>query len=173
MNAYREAAHCHARPISAIYTAAQRRPHMRPSPRLLASFAITRHVRDDRWNNQPNSDVYCQIINEHGHCVGDFNYLTAVGQIGDIFLVNSLRNCMLEQQILLYMMRDMQQAGATHIWEARPQFLWHESKPFYSLLWDFKYASEWIHPSMNTQGYVMEIPENIDLLPLFSMDYHV
>jgi hypothetical protein len=75
---------------------------------------------------------------------------------------------MIEQQILLYMMREMQQAGATHIWEVRPEDFWYErfcgQKPFYSLLWDFQYFSEWIHPSLNAEGYKMRIPDNINLL---------
>jgi len=67
--------------------------------------------------------------------------------------------------MLLYMMREMQQAGATHIWEVVPEDMYYPySPPFYSLLWDFKFSVGPVHNTVRGKGYIMKIPDNINTL---------
>ena len=91
----------------------------------------------------------------------EFKYRTTVGQVGWIWVSDQDRSLLLVEQILIYM---MQQAGATHIWEAKPRenvecFLY--IGPLYSNLWDFRYLAENVHPTVTGGGYIVDIPQNI------------
>jgi hypothetical protein len=138
-------------------------------PQILQTYSITRSVTDDRWNHKPNSDVTCYVMNDQDTCIAEFNYRTTVGQVGWIWVSDQDRSLLLVEQILIYMMKEMQQAGATHIWEAKPKenvkcFLY--IRPLYSNLWDFRYVAEKVHPTVTGGGYIMEIPQNINLLQI-------
>ncbi len=135
---------------------------------LLQSFAIKRKIADDHWNKKPGTEITCHVLDDNGKCFAEFEYRTTVGQVGRISIVNGYRNSLLKEQIVLYMMREMQQAGATHIWEAMPseyEMAGFAGLPFfYTRLWGFKFAETKVHPTVSGGGYIMEIPSNINEL---------
>lgn len=132
---------------------------------LLQSFHIRRHLDNDLWNGHAQSAAFCEVSTDLNDVVGQFNYLCKSGQVGNIYLNPKFRGEMLEQQMLVYMMKDMQDAGAKHIWkmtleEKHPPF-------FYSApLWKFKYKPRSVHPSVTGGGYAMEIPKDLRSLIL-------
>lgn len=136
-------------------------------PLLLSTFKIYRTIKDDHWNKKPQSDIYCRIVAEDKDPdaragikdIGHFTYRAAVGQVGGIYLEPDYRGRLLREQILVYMMRDMLDHGATHIWEVYPPA--KNNKDTYSDLWDFEYkAGNAVHPSVTGGGYTMRIPSD-------------
>ncbi len=95
--------------------------------------------------------------------VGCFNYRIKTGQVGGIFIAEPFRCCALEQQMLTYMMKDMQDAGAKQIWEVVPDET-QTGYNFYSKLWSFVYKDTCVHPSVTGMGYIMDIPTDIRTL---------
>ncbi len=137
-------------------------------PLLLNTLHIVRNVKDDTWNNKVASEVFCKVFTEDNEPVCDFSFRKAVGQVGHLRTEEKFKNCMLMQQMLLYMMREMQQAGASHIWEVVPKDIEATNsfcrQPFYSLLWDFKFSQSPVHETVGGMGYIMKIPDNINEL---------
>jgi hypothetical protein len=86
-------------------------------PLLLSTMKITSEISDDTWNNVPQGDIRCRVHTPDGVSVGDFNYRSKTGQVGGIYIAEKFRCQALEQQMLIYMMKDMQDAGANQIWE--------------------------------------------------------
>ena len=136
----------------------------KPLPPLhLYTYTITRTISDDNHNRVPNGDIYCNVQTQYGKMVGEFNYRIKTGQIGGIYLSEKYRHRTLEQQMLIYMMKDMQDAGAREIWEVINNE--NESTPhFYSILWGFQYKKSHVHPSVTGPGYIMEIPKDLRTL---------
>lgn len=150
-------------------------------PLLLASFEIHREFRHDTWNGIEFGEIHCKLLvddaagvmnNARGkQVIGEFNYRVSVGQIMHIGLERGYRGRTLEKQILVYMMKDMQDSGATHIWEVVPNDAFM-GRIHYSTLWDFKYMNENVHPSVIGMGYIMEIPCDLRTLKIDN-DYHI
>ncbi len=132
---------------------------------LLQTFLIKCEVSDDTWNKHPMGDVSCTVHAADGSLVGDFNYRMKTGQVGGIYLTKKYRCQTLEQQMLIYMMTDMQAAGAKQIWEAAPNEAMSGQR-FYSALWSFAYKDSRVHPSVTGTGYIMNIPADIRRLPI-------
>jgi hypothetical protein len=102
----------------------------------------------------------------------EFKYRTTVGQVGWIWVSDQDRSLLLVEQILIY---TMQQAGATHIWEAKPREnvkFFSYIGPLYSNLWDFRYVAEKVHPTVTGSGYIVEKPQNINLLQITTNSNH-
>ena len=135
-------------------------------PLMLNTLRIDRKVKDDLWNNKPASEIWCEVFTDEGKPVCDFSYRPAVGQVGHLRTEQTFKKRLLGQQMLLYMMREMQQAGATHIWEVVPEDSYYNGfrPPFYSILWDFKFSEGPVHKTVGGTGYIMEIPDNINTL---------
>jgi hypothetical protein len=133
-------------------------------PLLLSTLKITKKITDDTWNRHPNGSMHCDIHTADGSSVGDFNYRTSTGQIGGIFLEEPYRLQALEQQMLVYMMKDMQASGATQIWEVIPKEHLSGQRMFYSSLWSFAYKDLHVHPSVTGGGYIMDIPDDLRTL---------
>lgn len=135
---------------------------------LLQSFEIKRKVVDYEHYNVTTSYTKCHVLDHDGKCFAEFEYRPTLGEVGRIYVTDGYQRSLLKEQIVLYMMREMQQAGATHIWEAMPNEFemssWVGSPLFYFELWDFKYAHVNVHPTAVGGGYIMEIPKNINEL---------
>lgn len=138
---------------------------------LLSACRIHRQVSDDDWNKKPMSDVTVNVMDcERDECIAHFNYRAAVGQVCRITILLDKKQkkkiFVLRQQILIYMMRDMQRMGATHIWEVTPEDStrkkYQGSEPFYSVLWNFYYVEDQVNTSLVGGGYIMEIPKDLD-----------
>ena len=99
------------------------------------------------------------LFTKSGRPVGDFVYRSSDGYVGGIFLEKPFRHQGLEQQLLLYAMRDMKAAGAKYIWEVVT-----EDTQYYGRLWNFSYVPKDICPPCTGMGYKMAIPEDIDSL---------
>ncbi len=133
----------------------------KPLPPLhLHAFQINRKIEDDTYNKCPGGDISCSVITSQGEMVGDFNYRIKTGQVGGMYLKEDYRKQTLEQQMLIYMMKDMKDAGATEIWEVINEETKHDSR-FYSILWSFHFKNSHVHPSVTGPGYIMPIPEDI------------
>jgi len=139
-------------------------------PLLLSTFKIYKTKKDDKWNRKPGSEHHCRILAEDKDPnakagikeIGYFNYRTTVGQVGGIYLKPEYRGRLLREQILIYMMKDMLDSGATHIWETSPpeNEEWISEK-HYTELWDFKYyAPHQLHASVTGGGFKMPIPSD-------------
>jgi hypothetical protein len=110
-----------------------------------------------RMKKHSNNNLVCKIFTvEDGISVGNFEFVPETGEVDKLFLEPPYRHRDLEQQILIYMMKDMQDAGATHVWDAVP-----EDDDFYSNLWQFEYSTEKVHPTASGAGYIMPIPEDL------------
>jgi len=131
-------------------------------PLLLSSFKIIKTVRDDTWNAKPGTEYYCKILTREPMplWIGHFDYRASVGQVGRMYIDPLYQGRCLEEQVLVYMMRDMQDAGATHIWEVRPEENDAWDHKLFSKLWDFTYKPEDLHPSVTGGGYIMPIPKD-------------
>ncbi len=92
----------------------------RPSniPLFLNSFKIRREVLYDEWNHQPNNDATRYVLTDNDKLEETFNFETVIGQVGRIYTDKNYKNCVLEPQMLIYVMREIQQAGTTHIWRS-------------------------------------------------------
>lgn len=90
--------------------------------------------------------------------VGEFEYVPETGRVDGIFLETDFRGKLLEQQVLVYMMRDMLDSGAGSIWKAMPREKEILGPAFYSRLWDFEYKAQDLHPTVMGGGYTMAIP---------------
>lgn len=138
-------------------------------PLLLSSFKIYRSITDDRWNKKPGSEYYCVILAKETDPqaragikeIGHFKYRASVGQVNTIYLHPDYRDRLLREQILVYMMKDMLDHGATHIWEGYPErnLMYHETHPYFGL-WDFEYKCKDVHPGVTGTGYSMPIPKD-------------
>ncbi len=135
--------------------------HVSQLPRLLSTMKITSKISDDTWNNVPQGDIRCRVHTPDGVSVGDFNYRTKTGQVGGIYIAEQFRCQALEQQMLIYMMKDMQDAGAKQIWEVVSKSMGYK---LYSALWSFAYVDSAVHPSVTGSGYAMDIPHDIRTL---------
>jgi hypothetical protein len=134
-----------------------------PQPLLLSTMKIKTEISDDTWNKIPQGDIRCQVHTPDGHLVGNFNYRIKTGQVGGMFIAERFRFQALEQQMLIYMMKDMQDAGAKQIWEVVSNE--NSSGPrFYSALWSFAFVEPAVHPSVTGSGYAMDIPRDIRTL---------
>lgn len=138
-------------------------------PLLLSTFKIYKTTKNDTWNKKPNSEFHCRILAEDNDPnaragikeIGHFNYRATVGQVGGIYLKPEYLNRLLREQILIYMMKDMLDHGATHIWETSPPELEWGMKRHYTGLWDFQYTGKQpAHPSVTGSGYTMKIPSD-------------
>ena len=138
---------------------------LRKPPLLLSTFTIERKISDDTWNGVPHGDVKCRVVNVNGEFIGDFNYRIKTGQVGGMYLKEQYRFQALEQQMLVYMMKDMQDACTKQIWEVVSNEK-HTGDRFYSVLWNFAYKDSHIHPSVTGGGYAMDIPLDIRALPI-------
>lgn len=136
-------------------------------PLLLSTFKIYKTTKNDTWNKKPNSEYHCRILAEDKDPnaragikeIGHFNYRATVGQVGGIYLQPDYTERLLREQILIYMMKDMLDHGATHIWETSPPELEWGNKLHYTGLWDFQYTGKQpAHPSVTGSGYIMKIP---------------
>ena len=136
---------------------------VQPTPALLSMFKIEQEISDDPWNRVPMGAISCRVYDGKGESVGDFNYRIKTGQVGGIFVEEPYRRRGLEQQMLMYMMKDMQDAGAEQIWEVAPDDT-KIGRVFYSRLWSFAYKNSRIHPSVSGGGYAMDIPHDIRAL---------
>jgi len=133
-----------------------------PHPILLQTLYIQRtvkHIEKDSQNKQ--TYIYCKMhqgnpYNPRMNFVGEFKFAANTGQVAGIHLEAPYRNRDLEAQILIYMMKDMQDHGASCIWEVASC---HQG--IYSNLWDFKYKPHNIHSTETERGYSMEIPQDI------------
>jgi len=90
--------------------------------------------------------------------VGEFEYVPHTGGVTGIYLERDFRGKLLEQQVLVYMMRDMLDSGADSIWRAMPREKDILGPAFYSRLWDFEYKAQDLHPTVMGGGYTMAIP---------------
>jgi len=139
--------------------------NLKPRPPLhLSTFVISRVISDDIVNSIPAGKYSCVIHTTHGMPVGDFGYSIGAGEVLHINLEDPYRHQALEQQILIYMMHDMANAGATHVWKvctARGDYV-----RLFSHLWSFSYKGENIFPGVEASGYIMEIPEDTRKLPI-------
>ncbi len=130
-------------------------------PLLLSTLKIEREISDDAWNKMPMGAISCHISTHDGVAVGDFNYRRKTGQVGGMFLAGPFRCQALEQQMLIYMMKDMQDAGAKQIWKVVPKEE-NTGDKFYSALWSFQFKdSRQVHPSVTGMGYAMDIPHDL------------
>jgi len=139
------------------------------TPLLLNSFRIYKREKDDTWNKKPGTEYHCKILAEDNTPnakagikeIGHFDYRATVGQIGRLYLADGYRNRCLKEQILIYMMKDMLDHGATHIWEVCNEDMsrWSDETS-YSKMWDFKYKADAVHPSVTGTGYIMPIPKD-------------
>ena len=133
----------------------------RPLPPLhLQTFRIVKTFSDDDHNKIPKGGVFCNVETLDGKPVGDFNYRSHNGQVGGMYLTEEYRHRTLEQQMLIYMMKDMQDAGAKEIWEVVNREM-DKDKRYYSILWAFRFKPSHIHSSVTGPGYVMRIPEDL------------
>jgi len=139
-------------------------------PLLLSTFKIYKTVKDDKWNKKPSSEYHCRILAEDKNPdskaeikeIGHFNYRATVGQVGGIYLHPEYRGRLLREQVLIYMMKDMLEHGATHIWETSPPEgeEWISEK-HYTDLWDFEHFQiNKLHASVTGGGYKMPIPSD-------------
>jgi ribosomal protein S18 acetylase RimI-like enzyme len=135
-----------------------------PSVLHLGTFKIQRNFSDDVWNKVSNGAINCRVYDKK-ESVGEFDYRIKTGQIGGIFTEEKYRCRALEQQMLIYMMKDMQDAGAEHIWEVAPDDTVY-GRRFYSKLWSFQYKRSRVHPSVTGGGYIMTIPKDLRSLPI-------
>ena len=138
-------------------------------PMNISSLTMVKTIKDDLWNRVPGGSVHVQMFTEDGSTVGDFDYRTATGQVGGMFLTEDFQGRALEQQMLIYAMHDMKAAGARDIWEVvvnenGPSSYFHRPK-FYSRLWKFRYCSP-VHDSVTGSGYTMRIPNDPQSLPI-------
>ena len=135
-------------------------------PLHMGTLRIQREISDDVWNKFPIGSINCSVFDkqqkddEKEIFVGEFNYRIHTGQVGGIFIANGYRYQALEQQMLIYMMKDMKDAGAKEIWEVINEETKHDSR-FYSILWSFHFKNSHVHPSVTGPGYIMPIPEDI------------
>ena len=138
----------------------------KPLPPIhLYTLKISKSTSNDQHNGVPNGDISCKIHTQTGHLVGDFNYRSHNGQVGGMYLTPDYRHRTLEQQMLVYMMKDMQDAGAREIWEVISKET-DSNIRFYSVLWDFQYKKSHVHPSVTGPGYIMTIPNDLRTLTL-------
>jgi len=136
-------------------------------PLLLGTFKIYKSTQDDRWNKKPGTEFLCKILTEdddpNAHAsikeIGHFQYRATVGQVCGIYLEPDYRGRLLREQVLIYMMRDMLDHGATNIWEWYPKKneIMDEAHA-YCGLWGFQYQDKAVHPSVSGTGYSMPIP---------------
>ena len=103
-------------------------------------------------------DISCKVHDQNGIFVCEFNYRIKTGQVGGMFIAEQFRFRALEQQMLIHMMKDMQDAGAQQIWEVV------SNSKFYSRLWDFQFKDSHVHSSVTGGGYSMDIPRDIRTL---------
>ncbi len=133
-------------------------------PLLLSTLNIAREVSNDAWNKVPMKvpmgAISCHVYTADGDSVGNFDYRIATGQVGGMFLEAPFRCQALEQQMLIYMMKDMQNAGAKKIWEVVSDET-KNSYNFYSKLWSFAFKDSHVHPSVTGGGYAMDIPQDL------------
>ena len=154
--------------IQSIIAAIKRWLQPKKPALLLQSFEIKRKVVEYEDYNVTTSYTKCHVLNDEGKCFAEFEYRPTLGEVGRIYVTEGYHKSLLKEQIVLYMMREMQQAGATHIWEAMPSEF--ETKRFvgspffYFKLWSFKYVHINVHPTVVGGGYSMEIPQNINEL---------
>jgi hypothetical protein len=137
--------------------------NLKPAPPLLLStLKVSMVVSDDMYNSIPGGDISCRIHTAQGISVGRFNYKIGSGEIGLILLETPFQHRALEQQILVYMMQDMAEAGSTHIWKSCLRD--SAAGRIYANLWSFEFRESSIFPGMNTSGYIMEIPRDLRTL---------
>ena len=139
--------------------------HM-PKPLLvLSTLKIQHEYSDDTWNKVPMGAVSCRVCTRDGKFVGDFDYRMKTGQVGGFFIAEPYRCRGLEQQMLIHMMKDMQDFGAKQIWEVVPDEAIMGQR-FYSALWSFAFKRSRVHPSVTGMGYAMDIPTDLRSLPI-------
>jgi hypothetical protein len=140
-------------------------------PLHMGTLRIQREISDDVWNKFPIGSINCSVFDkqqkddEKEIFVGEFNYRIHTGQVGGIFIANGYRYQALEQQMLIYMMKDMQDVGAKRIWEVVPDET-NTSYNFYSKLWSFQFKKSHVHSSVTGGGYIMDIPKDLRTLPI-------
>jgi len=136
-------------------------------PLLLSTFKIYKSTRNDKWNKSPGTEYHCRILAEDNDPdakasikeIGNFQYRATVGQVCSIYLEPDYRGRLLREQVLIYMMKDMLDHGATHIWEYYPiNNKEYFEEHAYHHLWDFEYQNKAVHPSVSGTGYSMRIP---------------
>ncbi len=139
--------------------------HLKPPPPLLLStLQISRAFFDDTLNSIPGGDISCRIHTRAGVHVGFFEYKIGSGSVESIHIEEPFRHQALEQQILIYMMHDMAEAGATHIWKACRQD--DVDGRFFAQLWSFQFKAKNIFQGTDAPGYIMEIPGDLRMLPV-------
>ena len=139
--------------------------NLKPRPPLhLSTFVISRVISDDIVNSIPAGKYSCMIKTTYGMPVGEFEYGIGSGEIFVIALESQYRHQALEQQILIYMMHDMANAGATHIWKVCRRH--GDFGRFFSGLWSFCWKDSHVFQGVEAPGYIMEIPEDTRKLPI-------
>ena len=137
------------------------------TPLLLNSFKISKTVKDDVFNGKPSSYYWCKVVTDSNQVIGHFDYRASVGQIGSIYVHPNHKGRLLKEQMLIYMMKDMQDAGATDIWEVCPKMNKKMPKILYHGLWNFTYKpSKCVHYSVTGGGYTMPIPKDLRTLQI-------
>jgi len=134
---------------------------LKRGPLLLSSFRIKKEILDDTWNQKPKTAYSCEVLADDDTVVASFDYRAAVGQVYSLYVHKNYKGRGLEEQMLIYMMKDMQDLGATTIWEVcSPKHnCW--GKIIYDGLWCFCYKpGREVHPSVRGGGYVMPIPQD-------------
>jgi len=136
------------------------------TPLLLATLHVQKHVNKDWWNiNQ--TEYHCDVLGDNKQYIGHFNYRPNIGQVGDIYVVPRFRHRMLEEQMLIYMMQDMQEVDENIIWQIYPEESKEWPNDIYNNLWNFEYKSQReLHPLATGAGYGMKIPDDLRTLRL-------
>lgn len=129
----------------------------KPTPLFLKDFKQTKVIKDDYYNNIPDSDIridfYDNLNNEQ--YAGYISYRAAVGQVGLFFLESDYKNRGLGKQILTQTIEHMKEFNTTNIWAITTN-----DHPFWSNVFNksFKwYDMRQVHPSVTGSGYKMEI----------------
>ena len=129
----------------------------KPLPLNLSDFKQVKVIKDDYWNNIPESDIrivfYDKLTNDT--YAGYISYRAAVGQVGLFFLEKDYRERGLGKQILTQTIEDMKKFGTTDIWAVTI-----DDHPFWSNVFNksFKYYEmKQLHPSVTGSGYKMQI----------------
>ena len=128
-------------------------------PLHLADFHQITYIKNDTWNNKPNTifktEIYDNDGMEYEKYAGCIKYRPIVGQIGVFVLEDEYRNRGLGTQILQQTINHMKEYNTTHIWAVAM-----ENDVFWSNVMNkgFKwYEMGELHPSVSGSGYKMGI----------------
>lgn len=124
------------------------------NPPSISNFKQVRIVKDDTWNNIPESEILVEFYNIDKK-IGHIQYRLGTGQIGLIYLDEEYRGYGLGKQILTDTINEMKKNNIKDIWAVTSK-----SHDFWSNVFDksFKwYDSKDLHPSVSGDGYKMKL----------------